>query len=34
MPMIQEAVRRSRRFPELEHAFAERLILSLHHKAA
>jgi DNA polymerase-3 subunit delta len=34
MPMIQEAVKRSRRFPELEHAFAERLILSLHHKAA
>jgi DNA polymerase-3 subunit delta len=34
MPMIQEAVKRTRRYPELEQAFAERLVLALHHKAA
>ena len=29
LPLIQEAVRRSRRSPDLESAFAERLVLSL-----
>ena len=29
LPLIQEAVRRTRRSPELESAFAERLVLKL-----
>jgi hypothetical protein len=29
LPLIQEAVRRTRRSPELEGAFAERLVLNL-----
>jgi hypothetical protein len=27
--MIQDAIRRIRRFPDLDHAFAERLVLAL-----
>ena len=34
LPHIQEAVKRSRLFPDLEQDFAERLVLTLHHKAA
>jgi DNA polymerase-3 subunit delta len=35
LPMIQDAIRRIRRFPDLDHAFAERLVLTLgQHKGA
>jgi DNA polymerase III subunit delta len=34
LPLIQDAVKRSRLNPELEQDFAERLVLTLHHKAA
>jgi DNA polymerase III subunit delta len=34
LPKIQDAIRRCRRSPELEHAFAERLVLALHQKSA
>jgi DNA polymerase-3 subunit delta len=35
LPLIQDAIRRSRRFPDLDHAFAERLVFTLgQHKGA
>jgi DNA polymerase III delta subunit len=34
LPLIQDAVKRSRLHPDLEQDFAERLVLTLHHKAA
>jgi hypothetical protein len=34
LPLIQDAVKRSRLHPDLEKDFAERLVLTLHHKAA